>query len=404
MYRHLLTLCLLGLPWARAHAEESAPITFSGEASLDGAATLQGGLRRTQSLHGLALVAADWARGDASSGIVWKARVSTLGLFGEGPTSRHIGDLLAASNSEGYESARLYTTWIEAESGAWNLRTGLLLADEEFTGTASGGALLNSSFGWPAFISANTVNTGPAFFVAAPGARLRVTFAENSTFQVGVYDGDTFDSPTGDPTVNKHGLHNRLSGDQGAFVIGELSHQFTERTGAKIGAWLHTADFADVYRDAAGRSFTLAGTDPRTYGQNYGGYFALEHAAGAKAGEPGAVALHVRTGVAPADRNALGWVIDAGARWQGPLPGRPQDHLALGFAHAQHSDGYRRAAREADPTSPAPDFEQVIELAYCAQITEQFTLQPDLQYIRHPGGSRANDDALVLLVRARVTF
>jgi porin len=404
MYRRILHLCLLSLAWAWAHAEEPAPLTLSGEASLDGAATLQGGARRDQSLHGLALVAADWAHGDAQSGIAWKARVSALGLFGEGPTSRHIGDLLAASNSEGYESARLYATWIEAESGAWNFRTGLLLADEEFAGTESGGALLNSSFGWPAFISANTVNTGPAFFVAAPGARVRVTFSENSALQVGVYDGDTFDSPTGDPTVNKHGLHNRLSRDQGAFVIGEIAHQLNEHTGAKFGAWLHTADFADVYRDAAGRSFTRAGTDPRNHGQNYGGYLSLEHAAGAKAGEPGAVALHVRTGFAPADRNALGWVIDAGARWQGPLPGRPQDYFAVGFAHAEHSGDFSRAAREADPTSPAPDFEQVIELAYGIQFTEKFTLQPDLQYIRHPGGSRANDDALVLIVRARVTF
>lgn len=404
MLRRSLLSCLLGVGLTTVHAEPASAVTFSGEASLDGAATLHGGMHRDQSLHGLALLSADWEPGEAKSGLTWRAHVSALGLFGEGPTSRHVGDLLAVSNTEGHESARLYSTWLEAESGAWNIRTGLLIADEEFAGTESGGALFNSSFGWPAFISANTVNTGPAFFVAAFGVRVRATLSEQTSFQAGVYDGDTFDSPEGDATVNEHGLHNRLSREQGAFVIGELTHRFTENTGVKAGAWLHTADFADVYRDAAGRSFTLAGTDPRNHAQNYGGYLALEHAAGAKAGEPGAIALHVRGGVAPADRNALSWVIDAGAVWLGPIPGRPQDQFALGFAHAHHSSDYCRAVREADPTSPDPDFEQVIELSYCIQLTEKVTLQPDLQFVRHPGGSRQHDDAVVLLVRARVQF
>lgn len=383
---------------------EDAPVVVSGELSVDGSATLRGGARRSGSAHGLALVGADWERAAEGAATTWRAHASVLGLAGKGPTEHHVGDLLAVSNTEGHESLRLYSTWVEAEAGAWSLRAGLLLADEEFGGTDSGGALLNSSFGWPAFISANTVNTGPAFFVPAWGLRARATLSEKTSFQFGVYDGDSFDSADGDPVVNEHGLRNRLSNSQGAFLIAELSRSLPERTRLKAGAWMHTADFADVRRDAAGQSFTLAGTDPRLHNGNYGGYVSLEHSMGAAAEQPGAIDLHVRAGVAPEDRNALGWAVDAAVSWLGPIPGRPQDRLTFGFAHAHHSDEFRRAALDADPAAPSPDFEQILELAYCVQLHERFSVQPDFQLVRHPGGSPVLDDAIVFLVRARLTF
>jgi len=58
-----------------------------------------------------------------------------------------------------------------------------LVADEEFVGTAVGGYLDDTVFGWPTFISANTVNTGPAFSVAAPGFRLARTLAPALTWR-----------------------------------------------------------------------------------------------------------------------------------------------------------------------------------------------------------------------------
>ena len=68
-----------------------------------------------------------------------------------------------------------------------------------------------------------------------------------------------------------------------------------------------------------------------------------------------------------------------------------------------------RQARAADTTNrnsriSVPDYEAVLELTYRAQITPWFALQPDVQWIIHPGGSTAIDNALVIGLRAAVSF
>jgi porin len=116
------------------------------------------------------------------------------------------------------------------------------------------------------------------------------------------------------------------------------------------------------------------------------------------------VAAHVRAGASPIDRNTLGWSVDSGVASTGWLPGRAADITALGLAWASFSPRFAANTRAADPLSLAPDFEQVIELCHSAVISEHLTVQPDLQYIRHPGGSPARRDALVLLLRLRASF
>ena len=230
MSMNLSHRCLTVLAWAvfptfiAKAAEPIAPTTtvLTGvDVKADGTSGWRGGHHLGNSLSGLALVHLNWdPAADAATGPAWHGYASELGLEGRGPTGRYLGDYLAASNTEGYNSLRLYSWWLERDQRAWSVRVGALLADDEFSGTDSGGHLLNSSFGWPAFISANTVNTGPAFFAAALGARLRWTAGETSSTQAGIYDGDTFDSATRDASVNGNGLHYRLGGSQGWWQTG----------------------------------------------------------------------------------------------------------------------------------------------------------------------------------------
>jgi porin len=46
----------------------------------------------------------------------------------------------------------------------------------------------------------------------------------------------------------------------------------------------------------------------------------------------------------------------------------------------------------------------VLEVSYRAQITAWWTLQPDFQYVMHPGGSSQNDDALVFSLFTTLRF
>jgi porin len=376
--------------------------------TVDGSQVLSGTASGGEALHGAAIAHAEWTSPTSTEAATGAPKhrfyVSALALTGRGPTGRSLGDFFGASNIEGHESARLYSWWFETARGAWSLRAGALLADDEFAGTDVGGNFLNSAFGWPAFISANTVNTGPAFYVAAPGLRLDYTWNETTTWRAGIFDGDSFDSPTGDPEITRHGLHYELGGDQGWFAITELTFAGPGAVQFKTGLWLHTATFADVRDDAQGQPIALSGASPAEHNLNYGFYASVEKTLTGQAGEPGHVAAYFRTGLSPADRNALGWAFDTGLAWTGPCPRRPQDVLALGLTHARFSSHFSDHARLTDPATPAPDFEHAVELTYTFILSERCSVQPDLQYIRHPGGSLAQRDALIFLTRFTATF
>lgn len=46
----------------------------------------------------------------------------------------------------------------------------------------------------------------------------------------------------------------------------------------------------------------------------------------------------------------------------------------------------------------------MVELTYSDQVLPFLTLQPDVQYVRRPGGLRDTDDAVVLGLRAIVAW
>ena len=356
-------------------------LTVTADASVDNAYGLSG-TNGGDSLHGAMVAGVAWDQKPLEGRPVsFSAFASALWVEGHGPTDQFLDDSMGASNSEAYESLRLYEWWGQATAGAWSVRMGALLADAEFCGTTPGGALINSGFGWPAFISANTLNAGPAYYAAALGTRLAFT-GETTTWKLGVYDGDSFDAPDGNDRPNRHGTHYELNNDQGAFIISELNWAPTHSAFRyQAGAWMHTADFADT--DGTG---TL-------HSGNYGAYAALERTLAGKTGEKGNIEAHVRAGFAPEDRNAFGWTLDTGIAAIGLLPGRDADTLALGLVHAERATNV-----------DGEDFEQVAELSYTVVLNEHLSLQPDLQYIRHPGSDSTRDNALLFLLRLSASY
>ncbi len=337
----------------------------------------------------------------------WKGailRATALFPHGASPSRELIGDLQTASNIDAYDSVALYELWLDQTlwDGRVSWRAGQLAADTEFAFTDRGGDLLNSSFGWPSFVSANTRNTGPAYFRAAPGLRVRGESGAGWFGQAGVYDGDTFDRDDGRPSGNPHGVNFRLSGHQGAFAIGEFGWKRPARIegtndtclpGAyKIGAWLHTAEFDGV------------GAIGRRHGHNHGFYAAVEQTLWSESdGSEQGLGAFARVGVAPSDRNfvSVGW--DVGLQYVGLIPDRNHDALTLGVAGLEVSKDVRRAERQAGAAFVA-DREVVLELTYQCQVRPWLSVQPDLQWIHHPGASRALDNAVVVGLRSRLTF
>lgn len=327
---------------------------------------------------------------------------SALWLSGDGLHHR-VGDALGLSNIEGYDGVRLYELWLEQRAFAdrVSLRVGQQVVDGEFGTSAYSGLFHHSDFGWPVFIAANTHNNGPAYPVGVLGALLKLEPGPAGYAQFAVFDGDSFDNPAGDPAVNAHGTHFRLSGAQGALAVAEAGWRWQPEAAAgghpgtlKLGAWHHTASFADHQP-----SFSHAG--------NHGLYVVAEQLiwreSTAAAGNPQGLGAFVRGGFSPGDRSRFGWVVDAGLNYRGLLPGRDDDTVGLGLIHARASDELRRA-QQAAGLAPQEDHETVIELAYRAQLRPWWSLEPNLQIVLHPGASTATPDALVLGLRTSLTF
>ncbi len=368
---------------------------------------LSGGRRRGTVFEGLAEGAAELDLERLSGG--WKnamLRVSGIFPHGASPSGRLIGDVQTVSNIDAYDSVALYELWLNQTfwDGGVSVRVGQLLADTEFAHTERGGGLLNGTFGWPAFISANTRNTGPAYSRAAPGVRIRWEPAAGFFAQGAVYDGDTADRDDGRPGGNPHGVNFRLSGHQGTFALGEIGWKRpppadangtndTWLAGAyKVGVWLHTAEFEGF------------SSSRRQFGHNHGLYLAAEQTIVREtAGSDQGLGAFARVGLAPSDRNfvTVGW--DAGLQYVGLIPGRDDDALTLGVAGIGISRDVRRAERLAG-ADYLSDREVTIELTYQCRVRPWFSLQPDLQWIHHPGASRAHDDALAVGLRTRLTF
>lgn len=362
-----------------------------------------GGIERGAAYQGLGEIAVDIDLERLAG--AWPGAAFRSSFFyphGRSPSGQLVGDLQTLSNIDAYDSPGLFELWFEQRlwDDRFSVRAGQLAADAEFAGTDYGATLINSSFGWPAFISGNTLNTGPAFNRAALGARFRAALGDDGFVQAGIFDGDSFDSAAGSPRANRHGVRWHLSSDQGAFAIAETGWSINQGTNAsglpgtyKIGAWLHTADFADL-RDSS-----------RSHSGNHGFYIAGDQMIWREADgeDEQGLGLFFRGGCSPEDRSAFEFTFDTGLHYRGLLPGRDDDALALGFAYVNISDDIRRAERTAG-ASVLSDYELAVELTYQIHVTPWLGIQPDVQWIRHPGGSRALDDAFVVGLRTRVTF
>jgi porin len=371
-----------------------------------------GGLGTGGTLQSLAYGAADadlekltgwWKGGHAFANVAF--------IRGHDLSGRFVGDALVVSNLEAYESLRLYDVWIEQVFAGEraSLRIGSMGADEEFSGTECGSVLTNSAFGWEAGIGANVVNGGPIYFVPALGARLEFRPAEPWAFRVGAYDGDSFDSPDGNPVVNAHGVRWSLDRAQGAFLIGEGSRSWGAGKGGhpgviKLGAWRHTANFADLRLDASGASFAASGLDPAVHHGNQGGYGAVEQKLwSAPSNAAAGICGWVRAAGAPADRSPYSWVSEGGLSWTGMLPGRPQDALVVGWVSALVSPEFRQQVRDANASGggsdPVPDHEAVLEAAYSMTFGDHWVVTPDVQWVQHPGATSVTPNATVAGLR-----
>jgi porin len=333
----------------------------------------------------------------------------------------NVGSIADPSNIDAHATSRLFTAWFQQgdpEKDWFSVRIGQLAADDEFFTSDTAGGLINGTFGWAGILAANITNGGPAYPLAVPGVRVQVNPLDSVSALVGVFSGDPAGPNcfTDAQVCNEHGTRFSLYG--GSLWIGELHYKVNQGENAvglpgiyKIGGWYATADYPDQHfgLDGTGAVVSL-GVDPTADPIRRDGNWGLYAIADQMVWREGdrSVNLFVRTGFSPADRNLLSWYIDGGIGFKGIVPGRPNDALTFGVAYADISNDAIAADVDAlavnGPPSFIRDYELVFEVNYAFQIAPWWIVQPDFQYIVHPGGNVAHPDDPTVLVGDAAVF
>ncbi|WP_443192832.1 carbohydrate porin [Methylobacterium sp. NMS14P] len=412
-------------------------VVLSFNAIADILGDTSGGTRRTATVIGRLDMQLD-ADLDRLAG--WKGlafRAEAFQINGAGLTRAAVNDLAVVSELEALPSTRLYELWVEQQllDGQLTIKLGQVAADTEFLVSQTATLFINSTFGWPTLTGTNLPSGGPAYPFGAPAVRAKYLPTPNLSFQVGLFDGD----PAGpaqawnDPDPqrrNRTGTNFRMSDP--AFLIAEVAYAYNvqerARTGQVLdepgtvtfGGWHHFGRFDSLRVDDTGHSLADPATTgtPRRFRGDDGLYAMIDQTVYREPGkdDEGASAF-VRAMASPGDRNLVDLYLDAGIGYRGLLPGRSDDTAGVAVSYARISPSARGADRdtilETGIAMPRRRFEALVEATYQAVLGPGVTVQPNLQYVFHPGGNvpdprdelgRRIKNATVVGLRATLTY
>ncbi|WP_456713296.1 carbohydrate porin [Bradyrhizobium sp. USDA 4353] len=432
-------------------ALEQRGIRFTFTYYGDAFANPSGGVRQGAGFDGRfgTIIDADLDRLVGWSGAT--AHASIHDIFGSQFSATHLANLMTVSGIEAPPSVRLFNLWIEQTIGSkLNLRVGQFTAAQEFMTSDTANLFVNSTFGWPTSFAQDLPSGGPAYPEATPGARLSWAMDDAFTLRAAVFNGDPAGPGPGNPVQRDPlGLAFRLN-DPPFFIVegitawgdappahrrainpnqegtdvggrrGSRGQQATLPGSFKLGAWYHAGAFADQRLDINRQLLAVTAAAPLQHRGNWSFYAVLDQDLWQASDDGGRhLSGFLRASVSPVDRNLVDLYVDGGLTFKGAVPKRPDDIVGLGLAYGRIS----RAARLADldlaglssRSGPIRDDELAVELTYQWKLADNWMLQPDIQYIAHPGGhapapsnptlgAMAIPDALVFGLRSFVKF
>jgi porin len=312
-------------------------------------------------------------------------------------------NFLVVSGIEALPTTRLYEIWFEQKLGSkFALRAGQLAADTEFMTAKYSDVFTNASLGWPAILSLNLPSGGPSPPLATLGTRLRADVSDNLTLIGAVFDGDAAGPGPDDPQLrDRYGVNFRVNDPP--LVLGEAQFLWNGKKGDpgldgkfKLGAWRHFGMFTDERFGAAGISLaSAAGSTPANHSGDYGMYSVIEQKV-YRVGDDDdrGIGVFGRISYCPPDRNLIDLYADAGVEFIGLDDRRPKDKFGIAGGYARVSSNVR--ALDGDfqqmfgPVWPVRRFESLLTAVYQYEVKPGWTLQPNVQYITHPGGGATN--------------
>ncbi|WP_354206324.1 MULTISPECIES: carbohydrate porin [unclassified Bradyrhizobium] len=322
-------------------------------------------------------------------------------IHGDGLSRSNLQNFFTVSGIEALPSTRLYEVYFEKQWGAKkvSLKFGQLAADSEFFNTKYTDVFTNASLGWPAITSFDLPSGGPSPPLAAMGARLLVNVTDQLSVLGGIFDGDQAGPGPGDPQErNRYGLNFRINDPP--LLLGQIQYAWNNKKGDpnltgqfKLGGWRHFGSFADQRLASNGASLAAptSSADPLLLSGDIGAWAVFEQQIyRVPRSDDRGIGVFARAAIGPADRNLIDLYADAGVEFIGLRDGRPDDKfgIAAGYAHISK----RAQALDADyqafvnPQWPLRNFEGLLTAVYQYQVKDGWSVQPNFQYIIHPGG------------------
>ncbi len=280
--------------------------------------------------------------------------VGLLGVAARGSQGGMFGETQTLSNDWAPSLVRLYDfKWRQDFGADKTLRLGMMNVSDYFGVVPAGSQLLNASFGLAPTISANVPLT-PTYPYTGTGV-VYSQVAGGWTGTGGLFQGNPL--KPGRPFQG------------GYMALAQLERSWsdgTARTLAGVGLWR--------YRPAPGE-------------REARGWYGLADRQERWAGRP--LGWFVQWGASSGGQGSVPYYLGMGLRLEAPWVARPRDALSLGVARAWLS-GAPHAA------------ETVLEATYVWRIDKSLYLQPDLQWVFHPGG--IYPDVLAGILRLHLEF
>ena len=273
------------------------------------------------------------------------------------PTEMLIGDYQVANNIEAGNYAFMEHLSLQQSFGRFSFKIGLQDMNENFASLDAAGEYVNSSLGIHPALSSNM--SVAIFPLTGLGAEIHFNINDNWHVQTAVYDGEipSFED-------NQYNLNWKINKEEGALFIGET--QYVNENGTyELGAFYHTAE------------------------KKYGVYANMEQEVwnnGTRNLKPFAQVSYAN-GEMKCDNY---FHLAAGLNLEGVFFKEGDDMMGLAFTSVFLTD--KKA-------------ETAMELFYQYQVTDNFVIKPDVQYIINPAGMDfIVDNALVGLLRFAIAL
>ncbi len=305
-------------------------------------------------------------------------RISGYWSSGRSLTEDFIGNFFDVSSAFNGDSAGLYQLYFQQSlfGDLLNIAVGRLATGDDFMTSPIFYNFVSLAFDQnpvSIFFNIPSFTANPA---STWGIRAKVAPVKEFYAMFGLYDSNP---ATGrirfrdfEPSFNGEGL-----------IIGELGFSVNEHQDSdglpgnyKIGAYYDTSDFALLSDPGAKRS------------GNYGFYLLMDqmiYREGGPGSDEGLTPFATFTLAPSNDINTFPFFFSTGMVYEGLFPSRDTDTTSFGFS-------YGNVSKELI----GQDFEVLMELTHIFNITPWLSVQPDVQYIIHPGGAGEIPNALVV--------